>query len=293
MKSLHKLQHQISYGVLALALAATTSACRQDPNPATFQVTVPNPNTVQMQVGLTQRFGIALSGTFPLVIEGIDYGSIYVTPESPSSGLGFGFTLNTNTFLRESWVNYQEVTTLPTGDAFPSWHGGPVVDVVIPPANISELSWHFYFGTRTQFYVGAAAVISAIGRGFPAVRLEYSFYDNQGRVIIGIVFFGPKLDASGNLLSPGGIYVGTNITPFLPENMRNIGGRSSSASSVSLSAAEISRLISAAHTGKPVKVGGRSVTADLAVSGRDSGRYRSAQSIQGLADRFAAASRRR
>ncbi len=274
-----------------MALAATTSACRQSPNPATFQVTVPSANTVQMQVGLSQKFGIGLSGNFPITVEGVNYGSVYVLPESPQSGLGFGFTLNTATFLRESWVNYQEVTSLPTGDAFPVWQGGPVVDVVIPPANIPELGWHFYFGTRNQFYVGVAAIISAIGRNFPSVRLEYSFYDDQGRAIIGIVMFGPKLDGSGNLLSPGGIYVGTNITPFLPVEMRNVYGTSSS--SMSLSSAEIGHLIQAAHSGRSVRIGGKSVTADLAVSGRDSGRYRSHAAIQGLADRFSAASRAR
>ena len=291
MKSVLNLRRKLSCGVLAMALAATTSACRQSPNPATFQVTVPSANTVQMQVGLSQKFGIGLSGNFPITVEGVNYGSVYVLPESPQSGLGFGFTLNTATFLRESWVNYQEVTSLPTGDAFPVWQGGPVVDVIIPPANIPELGWHFYFGTRNQFYVGVAAIISAIGRNFPSVRLEYSFYDDQGRAIIGIVMFGPKLDGSGNLLSPGGIYVGTNITPFLPVEMRNVYGTSSS--SMSLSSAEIGHLIQAAHSGRSVRIGGKSVTADLAVSGRDSGRYRSHAAIQGLADRFSAASRAR
>lgn len=118
-----------------IAATLTTSACRQNPNPAVISVTVPEPNTIQAGVTLTQRFGLGLSGNFPVTVQGVNYGSIFLTPESPSSGLGFGFTLNTDTFLRDTWVNYEEVMALPTGDAFPMWMSGPVVEIDIPPAN--------------------------------------------------------------------------------------------------------------------------------------------------------------
>lgn len=275
-------------GVAVLALAMTTSACRQDTRPATISVTVPTPNSIQTQVNLTQRFGLGLSINVPIIVEGVNYGSVYAVPESPASGFGFGFTLNTSTFLRESWVNYREVTALPTGDAFPSWMGGAVVDFVVPPANIPELKWHLYIGTRGQFYVGLASQISAIGGGFPSLRIEYNFYDDQGRVVIGLVFFGPKIQ-NGRVLESGGIFVGTNITPFLPPEMQNIGTVGSA--QMALSSSQLTSLISAASRGRPIKINGKSVTSDIAVSGRDSGRYRSAQSIQGLVDRYMAASR--
>lgn len=281
---------KISAGALAVCVALSSAACRQDPKPATFSITVPSANTVEVQVALAQRFGLGLSGNIPVTIDGVNYGSVMLMPESPSSGFGFGFSLNTGVFLRDTWVNYQEVTSLPTGDAFPAWMSGPVVDLVVPPANINELGWHFYFGTRSQFYVGAAALISAIGRDFPSLRLEYSFYDDKGRVILGLVFFGPKMRSDGSVEVPGGIFVGTNISPFLPPELQNLGMQGSG---VSVSALQVSGLVQAANSGQAIKINGKSVTADLSVSGRDAGRYRSQSAIQGIADRFAAASRRR
>lgn len=283
-------RHLLVAGIIAATL--TTSACRHNPNPAVISVTVPQPNTIQAGVTLTQRFGLGLSGNFPVTVQGVNYGSIFLTPESPAAGLGFGFTLNTATFLKETWVNYEEVMALPTGDAFPMWMSGPVVEIDIPPANTDIMDWRFYFGTRSQFYVGVATLIHAIGNNFPSLRMEYSFYDNQNRAIIGLVFFGPKRAADGSVEIPGGIFVGTNITPFLPPEMRYPDGTGSVASSqMALSSSELKSLTQGALSGRPVSFRGQSVTADLNVSGRDARRYRSKESIQRLADRFTAASR--
>lgn len=287
------MSHSMNRSFIALTVVAglfLSTGCQQNDTPATFSITVPQPNTLETSITLTKHYGINLTGNFPI----LQYGSIFLNGEAPDHGFNFGFTLNTAAFLQQSWVNYQEVSTLPTGDAFPSWQTGPVVDVIIPPANTNAVDWHFYFGTHGQFYMGVASVIHGIDANFPAVRLEYSFYDNQGRVIIGLVFFGPKV-TNGHLDSPGGIFVGTNITPFLPADVlrANAQNVTVSSSSSSLPSASVAELVRSAGSGRPVRINGQSVVADLKLSGPDAHKYRTRSQVQGVIDRFMAVSNTR
>ncbi len=280
--------------ILLTALLATTvlaTSCREQGKPATISVTVPSPDTIQAAVTLTARYGLGLSGNFPVTVRGVNYGSVFLTPESPASGLGFGFTLNTGVFLRDTWVNYEEVAALPTGDAFPAWMAGPVVELEIPPMNSRIMDWRLYFGARGQYYVGAVALIHAINNKFPAIRLEYSFYDEQGRAVIGLVFFGPKLNGDGSVAVPGGIYVGTNISPFLPAGAVNPEAAMANAAKA-LQGVDVQALASAAVSGRPVRINGKSVVADINITGRDAKHYRSRNAVQGLVDSYTAASRR-
>jgi hypothetical protein len=175
---------------------------------------------------------------------------------------------------------------------------GPVVDVVIPPANTNAVDWHFYFGTRGQFYLGVASVIHAIDEKFPALNIGYTFYDKQGRAVLGVMFFGPKVSNQGQLLSPGGIFVGTNLTPFLPAELRtspNLAIKSNELMSNPLGSTEqvpgVLSLASKALRGEPLSINGRSVISDVQVQGRDMGKYGSKRKLKRLVDRYMEASR--
>ncbi len=309
---------QSQWKVLGLSLVgivlfgATVISCQQSEPPARLQVTVPSVNQVSVGIQLTARYGLNLGGEFPIQ----DFGSIFFTPESPSSGLGFGFRLNSSVFRHDNWINYQEVTTLPTNAAFPAWMTGPVVDIVVPPANINALAWHFYIGTRQNFYVGAAALISAINQNFPSLRIEYSFYDPQGKVIVGLVFFGPKIE-NGRVVVPGGIFVGTNVSPYLPAEVRNwivnppaptpvvsnpegAGQILNSAmldSSGAMSAPGLSSVMQRSVAPAPsmaqtiAALTQQSASSDIRIVGADAPKYRDARKVRELISRFTSATR--
>lgn len=279
---------RVFVGVFALlaVVALGANGCKSGEKPVEFKITVPEPNTLGFDAELTQRYGLGLNGDFPI----LDLGSIYLRPETTDHLFQFGFTLNTAAFMPESWGGFKEVTALPSGAAFPEWMTGPVVDVVIDPLNLPAVNWHFYFGTRGQLYVGVAAVIPAIGQGFPSVNIGYTFYDAQGRPVLGLLFFGPTA------ASPGGIFIGSNLTPFLPPGFVPGAGEgqvSTFGSSVLGGGVDALELVSQVEDGQVVTLNGESVVADVQVAGRDSGKYKSDKQIRGLVDRFSAASRKR
>jgi hypothetical protein len=201
-----------------------------------------------------------------------------LVPESAGQGFGLGLLLNTRAFLRETWVDFREVSALPTGASFPSWMGVPLVDVAVPELNRGGVDYHFYFGARGQFYVGAAGLIHAIDERFPSLNIGYTFYDKQGRVVLGFQFFGPKLGPDGRAVVPGGIFIGTNLSPFLPKT-----GGAVASQSFALSASTVEH---------PVRINGKSVQSHIVTSGRDAGKYRTKAQVRRVLDRYFEASRR-
>lgn len=280
-------KYSLAAAVAVMGVAST--GCQQQSDPVVFQVTVPEPNVVNFQATLTRHYGIGLAGSFNLPK---DVGSVVLSPESPAQGFGLGVNLNTQAFLRETWVDFKEVNALPTGAPFPGWMAGPVVDVTSPELNRGGVDYHFLLGTRSQYYVGAAGLIHAIDERFPAINIGYTFYDKQGRVVVGFQFFGPKVE-NGRAVVPGGIFIGTNLTPFLPKEMQPGQPRIASVSSaLRVQNGEILRAVAAINRGKPATINGKSVVADIVASGPDARRYRSKRALQGVIDRFMDASRR-
>jgi hypothetical protein len=270
---------------LALLLVFFAAGCKQE-KAVNYEVSVPQENTVKFEAELLKKYGIGIDGSFDI----FDYGSIFVRSETPDRFFQFGFELHTGTFLKETWVNYDETTTLPNGSPMPSWISDPVVDVVIPPANIPELGWHFYFGT-TQFYLGVAAVITAIDERFPALNIGYNFYEPGGNLALGLVFFGPDVDENGNLVSPGGIFVGTNISPFLPDDVRPTPiGDSAFTPYKYLNWDDLENALEAGS----IEINGSSAFTDVRVisgSNSDKKKYRSKRKLKKLIKKFLRASR--
>lgn len=273
-----------------VVMGVSTTGCFTQSDPVNFQVSVPQPNVIGFQATLTQHYGIGLQGSFALPQ---DVGTIVLSPETSSQGFGLGFNLNTRAFMKDTWTDFRDVTALPTGAAFPSWMTGPVADVVIPPLNQYGVDYHFYIGDHGQYYLGAAGVIDAVDEHFPAVNIGYTFYDNKGNVVIGFQFFGPKIGSDGHAEVKGGIFIGTNLTPFLPREMQpGAPVVASSAALSSVGSAQMLELVNRANSGRPVQVNGVSVHSFVEARGPDAHRYQSQAAIRGLVDRYMAASRK-
>ncbi len=276
--------------LLATALCAVSfTGCVQGPSPVNFSVTFPQPDVIGFDANLTQKYGLGLGGSFTLPQ---NVGTIVLVPETPAAGFGFQLDLNTAAFLKSTWVNFKETTTLPTGAPFPGWLTGTVVDVTSQALNQNGVDFHFYFGDKTQFYVGVAGVIHAINGSFPPVTIGYTFYDTQGRVVLGFQFFGP------NGTTPGGIFIGSNLTPFIqaptptptptPTPVPGIGV---AASALSISSAELLHAVSQANRGLPATINGQSVVAEIRATGPGASHYRTKSSQNALINRYMAASR--
>jgi len=78
-------------GIASLA-ALASAGCNTTASPVTFSVSVPAVNEVSFQANLTQHLNFGLGGTYALPN---NIGSVTLTPDKPTLGLGFGFTLNT------------------------------------------------------------------------------------------------------------------------------------------------------------------------------------------------------
>jgi hypothetical protein len=265
---------------VAGTLLLAASACRETTTqPVLYRIDVPEAGSLQVEIELTQRIGLGLSGSYDIDIGGTRYARIFMEPESSSQGFRFGFDLNLGIFIPETVGSFEKTTVLPTGQTFSSWVQTPMVELTIPEANLPELSWNFYFGTQGRIAVGAAATISAINGSFPSISLEYAFRDNQGRLILGVQFYGPGRDGNGNSV-PGGIFLGTDLTELLPkEALAYLPAKKASGAELA-SASELNANFKAlrkiSEPGKALKASGKSAFREMSLRGRDAGTYRRA-----------------
>ncbi|OFZ80214.1 MAG: hypothetical protein A2583_11435 [Bdellovibrionales bacterium RIFOXYD1_FULL_53_11] len=275
------------YGASALsvAIAAFTtlalSACDVDTQPVKFNINIPGDNTLAFNAEVTERLNLGLSSQ----INFAPYGSLYLNGETPDHGFQFGFSLYTSVFMKESWINYEKVNTLPTGALFPSFIKTQVVDVEIPEMNTKEVAWHLYFGTDEQFSVGVAALIARMNEKIPEINLGYTFYDKQGHVIIGIQIFAAKKNSDGSLAVPGGIYVGTDITPFLPADFQPV-QMSQPVTTMAMNGGGLGALMAkamdAAINDKPLEVNGESIVGDIKLTGKDKKKIKTKKDVRKL-----------
>jgi hypothetical protein len=283
----------LKVGGMVAALLMLTTGCKlrvDQESPVDFELTMPEPGKIVFEAELKKKLGLNLDAAFPIK----DFGTIRLIPESADHGFGLGFDLNSRAFLRGSWSEFQETTTLPTGAGFPAMFDTAVVDVQIPELNSRDVQWHIYLGTRGKFLLGVAAQLPAVGRDFPAVNLGYTFVDAKNRQVLAISYYGPKKDSAGKVVVPGGIFVGTNISTFLP----NQNGATPSTPVLTQSAASRRLIMTAMSAVEKVESGqtrvnvhGRSVAADLELSGKDYGDYASKKKLQKLIGRYHAVMR--
>lgn len=266
---------------VALTTAFVISGCNPQEPPIKYSITVPSPDTLKFEASLTKRYGIGLSGTFDI----LQYGSVTLKGETPTDNFTFGFTLHGGVFLKDTWVNFQETQALPTGALFPSWVSTAVVDVQIPALNTPPVDFNFYFGTRGQLYVGVAATIKAINEKFPELYIDYTFYDKQGRTVLGLVMYGPKKDEAGGLVQSGGVFVGSNITPFLPADViGNLPQNPPPATKSLLPQALM--LVKAAESGEPLSLKGQSLVSEIKVRGKDAHQIRTSKQLRSTVGKF-------
>jgi hypothetical protein len=266
----------------------TLQACRETTSqPVVYRIDVPAQNQLDIEIELTQRIGLGLAGEFDIEIAGRRYAVIRIEPETTNHGFRLGLQLDLDLFIPETLGSFRKVRNLPTGQTFASWVQSEMVDLRIPEANLPELSWNFYFGTGGRIAIGAAATITAINGNFPSISLDYAFRDNQGRLILGVQFYGPGRNAQGQNI-PGGIFIGTDLTDLIPAEARaylpsHRGDESSAAKQSSLLARSVESLSEVRSSTARYHVAGESRYREASLAGRDAGRYqRSPRALRGV-----------
>ncbi len=201
----HSVRHVIATG-LALVSAAALTACGNSAG-GKMSVTFPDPQTLQFQAELTRESNFALNGQILLP----PYGDIYFLPAGPQQGFTFGGRLDLQAFLPEGW-QFGEVTQLPTGTYFPPYIRSPLVRVPLSD------DFAAYLGVRDQKTLGIGW--SFIKSDDTAIGIGANYYDAQGNIVMGGLFYPPRKEG-GKITVPGGLFIATDLTPFLP----SIGGR--------------------------------------------------------------------
>jgi len=264
-------------GVLGVSMVG----CRvTETNPVRYSVTFPEAQEVALELELSKRLGLGLGGEF----EFPGYGSLVLEPESAAHGFRMGLNLDLSVFLRESWVGFQEVSALPTGVSFSSWVKTSLVSIEVPEATTPEVKWNLLVGTRGQMVVGAVAQFAAIGAGFPSLAIDYAFYDDQGRMILGLQFFGPARDGQGRVTEAGGFFVGTDLTAFIPEERRD---RLPSEPEIGRVQLALSATTGAgARAKRAPEARGQSLYSEISLDGRDASKVRSVDDLKRVIRKF-------
>ncbi len=169
-------------------------------------VTFPDQQTLQFQAELTRESNFALDGQILLP----PHGDVYFLPASPQRGFTFGGRLDLKAFLPDGW-QYGEVTRLPTGAYFPPYITSPLVQVPLSD------DFSAYLGVRDQKALGIAW--SFIKSDDTAIGIGANYYDAQGNIVMGGLFFPPRKE-NGKVTVPGGLFIVTDLTPFLPAAAR-------------------------------------------------------------------------
>lgn len=270
--------------VLMLGTLLGLQACRETTTqPVLYRIDVPSQNQLDVEIELTQRIGLGLAGEFNIDIAGTRYAVIRLEPETSSHGFRLGLQMDLGLFIPDTLGSFRKVRSLPTGQAFASWIQSEMVDLRIPEANIPELSWNFYFGTGGRVAFGAAATITAINGNFPSISLDYAFRDTQGRLILGVQFYGPGRNSQGHSV-PGGIFIGTDLTDLIPAEalayLPSAGNQSAAATELGQAVQGLSQIRMASAslsairtTGNAHHVDGESRYREVSLAGRDANRY--------------------
>ena len=226
-------------------LALTVTGCGGGVQPASgdFKVSFPDAETVQFEAILSQTSNFSLDGEIQLP----PYGEVYFTPATARKGFTFGGKINLAAFLPSNWSTIP-VTRLPTGAFFPPWITTGVIEFPV------RKNFNAYLGVSGEKYLGISyAFINS--NDFP-IAIGGSYYDDKGNVVMGGLIYPAQLNSTGNVVVPGGVFIGTNLSQFMP-------GTATASGVHSLSVEMLNKLAN----GEPVTLNGKIVSGEVITQG--------------------------
>lgn len=181
----------------------------------------PNLETAKVQLNFSDRVQSDLGGSFDIVSNGRNYGTIEVQPSTPSTPFNVGFRVNLDIVNDQDFAKLEPVLDLPSGQPIPVPNLNRAFAKVALKNEVSpKFDVYAYVDVVGKEWVGLALTLKFLNNKYFPAGLSVSKGFIKGRDgsnrTIGAVF-GPKVDENGNLAVPGGIALFANVRGLLTD----------------------------------------------------------------------------
>ena len=200
--------------IMLLGSLVFMQACEKGPV-EDFDVKVGD-NDVTTELFLTEKYGLNLTGSFPIDIKGNNYGEIFLNGATDANPFSAGLTISLEAFTGDVWDGFGSTSTLPNGDPLPPW----ITPYELVGVDIPTMNDHFgiilYGGYHNPYYVGLAVTLKILDNHYPEGLQVSQSFKKEGENWGTVTLFGPTRDGDGNVIQHGGIFFVVGISTFLP-----------------------------------------------------------------------------
>lgn len=211
MKSLNVLVK--STGILVMAFFSFSCGRGGGSLVTRFDYSI-NESQAAIEFELDDRFALNMGASMPIR----DYGQFLIEPATDESGIRVQIVVDTDILNQSDIINLDRVSDLPNGYRLPSYVKtdlaklqGPIVDSVRPAV---------YLGLEPNyFYLGGSMELGFVGSDFPpGLSLSQLVQTGDGYTLGILLFYGPRLDKSGQVEVPGGLFFVANLSVLATMN---------------------------------------------------------------------------
>lgn len=181
----------------------------------------PNLETVKVAMNFANNIKTDLGGSFTVK----DYGTLDVTPWTPTNPFSVGFTMNTNVLNDQDYVNFTPTTVLPNGDPLPIAANRAYAQVKLENPINKNFDVYAYVDAYQHEWFGVAVLLNVINdKYFPAgLTITTNFLKDKVGNARGVgAFFGPAIDSNGKMTKSGGIAFFANIKALVAAQKANV-----------------------------------------------------------------------
>ncbi len=210
-KKIFKVLKPSTFFILSLALSLVLSGCFENKiiDKVAYDIS-PNAETAKVSLVFDERIHSDIGGTFPVD----NHGAVEISPWSSSRPFSIGFRLNFDTFTENEYVNLKSVSRLPTSDPFP-----PAITTALKEVSVKNpvndlFNLYVYVDVANHQWLGLIVVLNFLDLdNFPfSISIGQDFLpDTNGNIQATALVFGPTVNASGQMLTPGGFGVFANV----------------------------------------------------------------------------------
>lgn len=186
-------------GVLAVACGASVSQIVKN-----FSF-----NVEERKASLLTEFNTEVALNMEVAIPIKNMGWIRLIPADGQHGFQIATDIDFSAFLDKE-LAIGRTTTLPNGVSFPSFISTDMYSVMLK--RDQKLNTKLYLGTTAaKRYVGVGLELNFVDGRFPeGLAISQGLQDKNKKNIGVVSFYGPKM-SNGQIVSPGGIFVATDL----------------------------------------------------------------------------------
>jgi len=163
-------------------------------------------NTITAITDFNEDYALNLTGNFPIDIDGVNYGDIFLAAQTDDHPFYVGITANFETFTSDVWTGFAPTKKLPNGDPLPGWIE-PYELVTTQLPNFDEnFDVHLYVGYHNPYYVGVAVTLNIFDNHYPEGLLISQYFKKEDIPLGTVTVFGPTYDDEGNVEQHGGLF---------------------------------------------------------------------------------------